>query len=126
MRMTRESIANLILRVGVAFAFLYPPLDAIKNPDSWIGYFPNFITDGATMLHVPELLVLHGFGVIEVIIALWILSGWNIRIPALVAAVMLIAIVAFNAEQFPVLFRDLAIAAVALSLACAPKPITTS
>ena len=32
-----------ILRIGLAFAFLYPPLDAIVDPYSWLGYFPAFM-----------------------------------------------------------------------------------
>jgi uncharacterized membrane protein YphA (DoxX/SURF4 family) len=105
--------AQLILRIGVAFAFIYPPLDAIANPDSWVGYFPQFLLNSG----IPTTLLLHGFGVVEVVIALWILSGWRIIWPALAAAVMLVAIVAFNANQFELLFRDLSIAAAALALA---------
>ncbi len=113
---TPGSIGYHFLRVGVAFAFLYPPINALSDPDSWIGYFPNFITS----LPIDPLLLLHSFGALEVIIALWILSGWKIRIPSIIAAVMLIAIVVFNGAQFPVLFRDVSIALAALALAFLP------
>jgi uncharacterized membrane protein YphA (DoxX/SURF4 family) len=118
MRWQPESLSHGLLRIGVAFAFLYPPFDALYEPDSWIGYFPSFVT----ALHIDTHLLLHTFGVLEVGIALWILSGWKIRIPAVLAAALLIVIVAFNAAQFPVLFRDLAIAAAALALALAVLP----
>jgi hypothetical protein len=105
--------AQLIVRIGVAFAFLYPPVDALGSPDSWSGYFPPFLLNSG----IDTLVLLHGFGVIEVIIALWILSGWRVYVPAVIAAVMLVSIVAFNLSQFEILFRDLAIAAAALALA---------
>lgn len=108
-----STAAQWLLRIGVAFAFLYPPLDALAYPDSWLGYFPQFLLTSG----IPGGVLLHGFGVIEVGIALWILSGWHIEWPAALAAVMLVAIVACNLVQLEILFRDLAIAAAALALA---------
>lgn len=102
--------------MGVAFAFLFPPINAIFNPYSWIGYFPKFIQG-----YVPDLVLLHGFGVIEVILALWILSGRKIFFPALIATIMITAIVLFNLNNFEVLFRDLSIAMMALALAVSAK-----
>ena len=115
----RSLFSNLILRVGVAFAFLYPPIDALFNPDSWIGYFPQFVHLATQSFGVPDMLLLHGFGVVEVIIAVWILSGWKIFYPAAAAAALLAAIVVFNLSQFEILFRDLSIAAAAAALAVA-------
>lgn len=105
--------ASWLLRIGVAFAFLYPAIHAIGNPDSWIGYFPPFLLNAGL---APEVL-LHGFGIVEVVIALWILSGYKILPPSLTAAAMLVGIVIFNAGQFEVLFRDISIACMALALA---------
>jgi uncharacterized membrane protein YphA (DoxX/SURF4 family) len=116
--MTREALAHLVLRLGVAFSFLYPPYAAISDPSSWIGYFPQFVRD----LPIDTTLLLHAFGAVEVVIALWLISGWRVRYPALVAALLLIAIVAFSWNQLDVLFRDLTIAAAALALALWPVP----
>lgn len=110
--MTRERIARLGLRAGVAFAFLYPPLNAFVDPYAWIGYFPTFLKG-----YVPDLVLLHAFGVVEAIVALWILSGWRIFWPSLAACAMLLAIVMFNPSNFQVLFRDISIAVMALALA---------
>lgn len=107
-----STTASWLLRLGVAFAFLYPPIHALSNPDSWIGYFPPFMF----ALGVPSDVLLHAFGMVEVALALWILSGWKILWPSLAAAAMLVAIVAFNLAQLEVLFRDLSIAAAALAL----------
>lgn len=114
---TPTAIGHLLLRIGVAFAFLYPPIDALSDPDSWIGYFPRFIMS----LPVDPLLILHSFGALEVLLAIWILSGWKIRIPAVLAAAILAAIVLFNGAQFAILFRDVSIALAALALAFLPR-----
>src|SRR4051812_46559370 len=105
--------ASLLLRAGVAFAFLYPPIDAIFSPYDWIGYFPPLLLQMTQALHIQDLFVLHAFGIFEVVIALWILWGRNIFIPSAIAGVTLVAIVAFDFENFVVVFRDLSIAAAA-------------
>lgn len=110
--MNLERVANFILRAGVAFAFLYPPIDALLDPYSWVGYLPHFVRG-----FVPDLVLLHGFGVLEVIIALWILSGKKIFLPSLAAAAILVAIVFLNLQDFQIIFRDVSIAAAALALA---------
>ena len=56
-----DKTANLILRLGVAFAFLYPAIDALFDPTSWFSYFPQFLRGLA-----PEPVLLHGFGLLEV------------------------------------------------------------
>jgi hypothetical protein len=108
-----DKTTSLLLRIGVALAFLYPPFSALLDPNSWLGYFPVFVST----LGIDETLLLHGFGVVEAILALWILSGKRIFIPSALAAAMLIAIVLFNYAQFDVLFRDVSIALMALALA---------
>lgn len=110
--MSAERIAHIVLRLGLAFAFLYPPINALFDPLSWVGYFPQFVRG-----YVPDEILLHAFGVVEIVIALWILSGWRIFWPSLVATLMLLGIVVFNVPNFQVLFRDLSIAAMAFALA---------
>ena len=60
---------------------------------------------------------LHSFGALEVLIALWILSGRKIMVPSLAATAFLLAIVILDFSQFEVVFRDLSIAAATLYLA---------
>ena len=110
--MREEKFTDLLLRAGVAFAFLYPPWSALSDPNAWIGYFPAFLKG-----IVPDPVLLHSFGVLEVVLALWILSGWKIFWPSLAATLMLLGIVVFNRGEFIVLFRDLSIVAMALALA---------
>ncbi|MBP7770445.1 MAG: DoxX family membrane protein [Candidatus Pacebacteria bacterium] len=108
-----STASQWLLRIAVAIAFIYPALHALSNPGSWIGYFPPFLLNSGI---APEVL-LHGFGIIEIVIALWILSGWHIEWPATLAALMLGGIVAFNGAQFEILFRDVSIALACLALA---------
>ncbi|OGG72168.1 hypothetical protein A3E65_02230 [Candidatus Kaiserbacteria bacterium RIFCSPHIGHO2_12_FULL_56_13] len=114
--MTPLSSVYLLLRVGVAFALLYPPFAATLDPVSWTAYFPAFVRG----LPFETTMLLNLFGAFEVALALWILSGWRIRIPAAITALLLVAIVVVNFSQFDVLFRDLSIAAAALALALWP------
>ena len=110
--------ADLLLRLGVAFSFLFPPINAFIYPHDWVGYFPVFLRD----LVVPEMVLLHVFGAVEIVIGLWILSGKRIFVPSLVATATLLGIVLVNIGDFQVLFRDLSIATAALALAVLNRP----
>lgn len=112
-------VSELLLRIAIALSFLYPPIAALSDPYSWIGYFPVFVT---ALAGDQTLLLLHAFGALELLIALWILFGKNVFIPSLIATVMLLAIVLFNLPQFPILFRDISIALAALALAFMHRP----
>ena len=107
-------LPEMLLRVGVAFSFLYPPINALVDPYAWSGYFPSFLL---SIVGAQELLVLHLFGIVEVVLALWILFGKNIRVPSAIAAFLLLLIVVTNLNQFQVLFRDISIALMAGALA---------
>jgi len=114
----RLPLPELLLRVAIAFAFLYPPIAALGDPDSWTGYFPGFMLG----FGLDELVLLHVFGALEGVIALWILFGRKVFYPSIVAALLLMAIVVFNGIQFPILFRDVSIALAALALAFMHRP----
>jgi hypothetical protein len=115
--MMERGWGDLILRAGAAFAFLYPPLDALIAPDSWIGYVPKFVLSTAHSVGLGDLVVLHSFGALEVVVALWILSGKHILYPCVIGTVILVGIVAFNLAQFEIVFRDLSLAALMFGLA---------
>lgn len=112
-----DTRVDWILRIGLAFAFLYPPLDAIVDPYSWLGYFPSFMRG-----IVPDMVLLHSFGAVEILIVLWLLSGWKIFWPSVLSLLMLLSIVFSDRGDFEVVFRDLSIAAMALALAVAHLP----
>jgi len=111
--MNRDEIISLLLRIGVAFAFIYPAVAAFITPVAWIGYFPIFIRD----IFPGETLLLNLFGLSEIAIALWILSGKKIFIPSVFAALYLFLIVVLNWAQLDILFRDIPILLMAVALA---------
>jgi uncharacterized membrane protein YphA (DoxX/SURF4 family) len=120
----RVGPAELLLRFALAFSFLYPPVDAVRDPYAWVGYFPAFLTDALAHVGLLPQVLLHAFGALEVALACWILFGRSARVPALVAAGLLLLIVAVNLAQMQILFRDVSIAvgAIALALLSKPKP----
>jgi hypothetical protein len=112
-----DKASSFLLRASVAFAFLYPPINALFDPAAWVGYFPQALRTAAQSAGVPELVLLHGFGLIEAGLALWMLWGRKGYIPAAAAAAVLVAIVLSDLSDFPILFRDVAIALAAAALA---------
>lgn len=111
--MRKDGIVILLLRIGVAFAFIYPAVSAFFTPLSWIGFFPDFLLDS----FINETLLLHLFGVSEIVIALWILVGRNIFIPSVLASLFLFGIVIFNLPSLDIVFRDISIMLMAVALA---------
>lgn len=113
----RQEASDLLLRLGTALALLYPSIDRFFNPFAWIGYVPSFL--GSIL---PEEVVLHFFGIVGIVLAVWILSGKNIFWPSVLATILLVANVMLNGSEFHVLFRDLAISAMTLALAVMHRP----
>lgn len=111
--MATDKIIEKILRVGVAFSFMYPPISAFFDPYAWVGYFPAFMIK---MIPFDSILLLHLFGIFELVVALWILFGKRIFIPSLIASLSLFFIVAFNYAQMDVLFRDISILGMSIAL----------
>lgn len=102
----------LLLRVGVAFAFIYPAISAFVNPTNWIGFLPAFIAT-ETFLIV--------WGVIEIILGLWILSGKKIFIPSVLASLALLGVIVLNFSQMDIIFRDITILFTTVALALNSK-----
>ncbi|MEX0918314.1 MAG: hypothetical protein WDZ93_04125 [Candidatus Paceibacterota bacterium] len=112
--MERFSFTQPLLRFGVAFAFMYPAISAWFDPYVWIGYFPRVIHD---LVGTHDLLLLHAFGVLELVLAVWIISGRRIFFPSAIASLVLTAIIVTNLKQMDVLFRDVPILCMSLVLA---------
>ena len=110
----RLPLPELLLRIGLAFSFLYPALHALSDPYAWIGYFPSALV---TFVPVHEEVLLHIWGAVEVVLAVWVLFGKRILIPCVAMAIALTAVILANLSQFVILFRDVAIALMAIVLA---------
>jgi len=114
--MKNEAVVSLLLRVGVAFSFLYAAVQSFRDPTSWIGFFPVFAQDLAEKtIGLEQMLAV--FSIVEIAVAIWLLSGWRGLQGGLVAAAMLGGIVATNLGAFDIVFRDVPIVFGALAYA---------
>src|SRR3989344_8859922 len=110
--MAKRGAVEWLLRLAVAFAFIYPAVSAYLDPLSWVGFFPPFMRN----LVGSETLLLNLFGLSETVIALWILTAQRVFIPALIASAYLLPIVLFNLASLDIAFRDVSILLAALAL----------
>ena len=101
----------MLLRVALAFVFLYASASSFIAPQDWVGYFPAFMRD-----IIPASLLLIGFSAFELFLALWLLSGLYARYAALLAAAMLGGIVVVNPTLLLITFRDIGLMVAALAL----------
>ena len=109
--MQHERLVSFLLRVGVATVFLYAAVAATLEPQAWLGFFPEFVRQ-----FLPAALLLKLFSLYELAIALWLLSGKKILVPAVLATVTLGVIVVVNITLLDIVFRDIAILFAALAL----------
>ena len=101
--MNRRNI-SCVLRLALAFAFLYSPIAAFFYPDNWIWFVPDFVGT-----FVPKLLFMQVFGVVEILIALGVLFLKNPTIPAILACLILAGIIVLDWSAFDATFRDVSI-----------------
>lgn len=112
----RDTLISLFLRIGIAFSFLYAAIQSFRDPQSWIGFFPVWVQDIAEQsIGLENMLVL--FSVVEIVVALWVLSGWRGFWSGLVSAAMVGGIVVTNLGAFDIVFRDVSIMFAALAYA---------
>jgi len=109
----REETAKFLLRIGIAFAFIYPAVAAFLDPTSWVGFMPDFILD---VFGDNENIPLSIFGITEIFIAIWILTAKKVFVPCIIASVYLLAIVLFNLALLDIVFRDISILTMTMSL----------
>jgi hypothetical protein len=100
----KKNLPSLFIRTGVAFTFLFAALSAYLYPVVYLQYFPDII-----LANIPARLLLHLFGIYEVLLALWLLSRKWPRASALVATVTIFMITIVNVGMFNVVFRNVAI-----------------
>ena len=104
--------ASMLLRIGLAVVFLYAAVASMLDPNSWIGYFPEFLEN-----IIPGTVLLPMFSLYELALGLWVLSGWKAYYAGLLAAATLLGIIVVNISLFDIVFRDVAIFFAALALA---------
>lgn len=105
------NLTPLLLRAALALVFLYASISSFVHPDDWVGYLPQFARD-----HFNAHLLLHGFSVVEMVVALWLIWGKYVQWAALAAAALLAGIIVSNFSLFVITFRDAALLIAALAL----------
>ncbi|HLZ14573.1 MAG TPA: DoxX family membrane protein [Candidatus Saccharimonadales bacterium] len=106
-------VALWLLRLGLAFVFVYAGVSSLMRPLTWIGFLPAAATKviaAATLLKV--------LAVYEIVLALWLCTGKYTRYAAALAALTLTGIVAVNTTNMLTTFRDVGLAAAAVALFC--------
>jgi uncharacterized membrane protein YphA (DoxX/SURF4 family) len=102
--MSNNKLAVWFLRVGLAFVFAYASYEICVNPANFLKYTPSFILNV-----VPENAFLYTFGVAELVLAVWLLTGWKPEYASIISVMLMVGIIVFNPEYFQILFRNVAI-----------------
>ena len=119
--MDKPKLAHFILRLAIAFSFIYAAIGGYTDPNSWIGYFPEFmkkIISDTTLLSI--------WGGFETILAIWILYGKKIFWPSLAASLSLAGLILTNLGAMDIIFRDVTILAATIALAIQSFPSKTT
>lgn len=111
MNTAQTKLVSVLLRIGLAFTFLYAAIASFIEPDAWIGYLPIFLRH-----LIPATFLLNGFSIVEILLSLWLLSGKFLLYSSLLATLMLVGIILFNFGAFDIVFRDVAILFLATAL----------
>jgi uncharacterized membrane protein len=107
---------SLLLRLGLAFTFLYAAISGFIDPDAWIGFFPEWLR--ALISGYSLLLV---FGVFEIVIALALIFDKYTYWMAHIYALTMVGIVVFNPGALIITFRDVGLALAGWALALLAK-----
>lgn len=106
-----ERLSSLLIRLGLAFVFLYAAVFMTISPEKYIDYFPKFMRD-----LVPGYTLLHVFAIFEVILSFFLIIGKFNFITAIISFVTMFALTVVNLDRFSVLFRNVSIILSALAL----------
>ena len=110
MKYGRYGWSHLFLSWGLGAVFLWVGLDILQHPQTWLGFVPPNVLGGLT--HETTLQI---SGIVDVALGIAIILRWWQKPAALLAAIHLVAIVAFNGID-AVLIRDVGLLGAALAL----------
>lgn len=110
--MKTHDYALLILRVGIAFVFIYAAVASFLTPNAWIGFFPQEMRG-----IVPDETLLFGFSIFELILGVWLLSGFKLFYASVLASLATLGIIVTNLGAMDIIFRDVTILAACIALA---------
>ena len=110
-----QNLPSLLLRLGLSFVFIFAAVSLSLNPSEGMHFLPPFVSH-----IISPSLFLTLFGIYEIILSVWLLSGKFSLYAGLVAAATLVVITGLNFSDFSVLFRNVAIVFASLALASLP------
>ena len=99
-----KSYAAIVLRIGMSLVFLWFGLNQLINPESFLGYIPQWIIPhSAYIIHEHAIQILHelppithimimGNGIFETIFGLLLILGIYVRMSALLLSVHMLFI----------------------------------
>jgi len=108
---SRLTSPAFLLRLGLTFTFLYAGISSLLNPSDWIWYIPKFVES-----FVPASFALSSFSVVEIILALWLITGKYLKYSALATTLVLASITLASLNVFQVTFRDVGLTLAAFAL----------
>ena len=107
----KNALVSFFLRSGLAIVFFYAGIASLISPQNWVGFIPQFIQN-----NFPEFIFLSLFSVYEIFLGVWLLSDKKIFYASILSSVTMFFIIISNIFVFDVVFRDIAILFMALSL----------
>ena len=115
LKLNKEEIGVYILRLGLAFVFLYFGISQILDQSKWI----YFVPDRFFAFYINEVLkskLVFINGIFDTLIALSLILGFFIKIFSLLGFIHLLSITIFSLGFEPSGIRDLGLAFAMLSL----------
>ena len=112
--MQNPKLVHILLRISIASVFLYAAIGATLQPQNWLVYIPLQL-----QTLVPGPLFLTAFSLFQLLLSIWLLSGWKSFYAALIAALTFLGIISANFTALDILFRDFALFFVAIALVVA-------
>lgn len=110
--MSNQNLSSLLIRLGLAFVFLYAAVFMTISPEKYIDYFPKYMRD-----LVPGYTLLHVFAIFEVGLSFFLIIGKYTFAVAVISFLTMFALTVVNLDRFSVLFRNVSIILSALALA---------
>lgn len=109
-------ISNLVLRLSLAFVFLWFGIDKFFHPAYWItAWLPNSVVNLGAFFHLSSHAIMYSVGVLELLVGISFASNMFVDFFALIAVIFLVAVSLFNGFN-EILVRDVGLVGGLLSL----------
>ena len=110
--MERLELVSFLLRIGIAFTLVYAGISIFLNPESWIGFIPQFIRDIGNAQFS-----LYTHGIFDIVLGVWLLINWKQFLASLITSLNLFFITILNLGAIEIVFRDVGLLLAAIALA---------